>query len=272
MWQEQLNNKYMNWSEEWQKLVMKSSLSRGWNLFFNENFAKWYDLQLEHNGYPGVLLDKVRDRLDDSSTVLDVGAGTGAFAIPIAREVKKVTAVEPSKEMLMRLYSKMDDLTNICLIDKCWEDASIDEIGMHDTVIAVNSLYRIKDIMIALKKMLSVAKKNLYIIMQCRSNFYKKIWQQLKKEQYHSPPSFIHLYNVLYELGVIANVEIIKIPRIQIYLDIKQAVKHWLIRLDLQPEEEGKLQAYLLNCLKEKDGMLYLEEEGQSAIIWYEKK
>ncbi len=253
-------------------MVMKSSLSRGWNLFLKENFVEWYDLQLEHNSYPGILLDKVQDRLDDSSTVLDIGAGTGAFAIPIAREVKKVTVVEPSKEMLMRLRSKMDNLTNIRMIDKCWEDASIDEIGIHDMVIAVNSLYRITDITMALKKMLSVAKKNLYIIMQCRSNFYKKIWQQLKKGQYHSPPSFIHLYNVLYELGVTANVEIIRIPRSQIYLDIKQAVRHWLIRLDLQSEDEDKLQAYLLGCLKEKDGMLYLEEEGQSAIIWYEKK
>ncbi|HAJ95454.1 MAG TPA: hypothetical protein DCP02_04380, partial [Actinobacteria bacterium] len=69
----------MNWSKEWQKSVMKSSLSRGWNLFLKENFVEWYDLQLEHNNYPGILLDKVRDRLDDSSTVLDIGAGTGAF-------------------------------------------------------------------------------------------------------------------------------------------------------------------------------------------------
>jgi len=262
----------MNWSEEWQKLVINSSLSRGRNLFFKKNFVEWYDLQLEHNGYPGILLDKVRYRLDDSSTVLDVGAGTGAFAIPIAREVKKVTVVEPSRKMLMRLCSKMDGLTNIDVVAKCWEDVSIDEIGMHDTVIAVNSLYRITDIMTALKKMLSVAEKNLYIIMECRSNFYKKIWQQLKKEEYYPPPSFVHLYNVLHELGVIANVEIMRIPRSQIYLDIKQAVRHWLIRLDLQPEEEDKLREYLLSCLKEKDGMFYLEEEGQSAIIWYEKK
>jgi ubiquinone/menaquinone biosynthesis C-methylase UbiE len=251
---------------------MKSSIRRGWSLFFKENFVEWYDLQLEHNNYPGVLLDKVQDHLNESSTVLDIGAGTGAFAIPIAREGKEVTVVEPSNKMLIRLCSKMDDLTNIRLINKCWEDVNINEIGMYDMVIAVNSLYRIADVAVALKKMFSVAKKYLYIIMECRSNFYKKMWQQIKKGKYHPTPSFIHLYNVLYELGVFANVEIIKIPRSQIYLDIKQAVRHWLIRLDLPPEKEDELQAYLLSYLKEKDGMLYLEEEGQSAIIWYEKK
>lgn len=262
----------MKWSKEWQKLIMKSSNRKGWSLFFKENFVKWYDLQLEYNSYPGVLLDRVQSRLDNSSTVLDVGAGTGAFTIPIAREIREVTVVEPSNEMLMRLCSKVDDLTNIHLINKRWEDVNINDIGMYDMVIAANSLYRIADIAEALKKMLSAAKKYLYIIMECRSNFCKKIWHQFKKEEYNTPPSFIHLYNILYELGVFANVDIIKIPRSQIYLDIKQAVRHWLIRLDLQPEEEDKLQAYLLRHLKEKDGMLYLKEEGQSAIIWYEKK
>ena len=34
------------------------------------------------------------------STVLDIGAGTGGWAVPMARLAKKVTAIEPSSEMI----------------------------------------------------------------------------------------------------------------------------------------------------------------------------
>ena len=258
----------MNWSEEWRKLVLRSSLKKRSNPFTSEEFVEWYNLQLKHNKYPGILLEKIKDNLHKHSTVLDIGAGTGAFAIPLAKEVKEVTVVEPSKEMLAYLR-RNSDITNIHIINKRWEDVSIEEVGQHDLVLAAYSLYNIIDINTALKKMISAAKKHLYIIIEAdHSNFYTRIWQCFKGEEYHPPPSFIHLYNVLYELGILANVEIIRTSWEQVYLSIKQAVKLWMARLDLPPEKEDKLRAYLLDHLKEKDGILYLEEKKQSAIIY----
>ncbi|MCL0057617.1 hypothetical protein M1N05_00910 [Dehalococcoidales bacterium] len=78
----------MNWSDEWRKLVLGSSLRKRGDPFTSGEFVEWYELQLEHNNYPGVLLDKVQRHLNENSTVLDIGSGTGAFAIPLAREVK----------------------------------------------------------------------------------------------------------------------------------------------------------------------------------------
>ncbi|MCL0102656.1 class I SAM-dependent methyltransferase [Dehalococcoidia bacterium] len=78
----------MNWSDEWRKLVLGSSLRKSGDPFTSGEYVDWYDLQLEHNNYPGILLEKVRRQLGRNSTVLDIGSGTGAFAIPLAREVK----------------------------------------------------------------------------------------------------------------------------------------------------------------------------------------
>ncbi|MCL0094319.1 class I SAM-dependent methyltransferase [Dehalococcoidales bacterium] len=257
----------MNWSDEWRKLVLGSSLRKRGDPFTSGEFVEWYDLQLEHNNYPGVLLDKVQRHLNENSTVLDIGAGTGAFALPLARLVKAVTVVEPSVEMLTHLRRKIDT-TNIRIINKRWEDVGIEEIGQHDLVLAAHSLYSIADIETALKKMLSAAKKYLYIIIGTgKPMFYANIWQRFKKEEYHPSPSFIHLYNILYELGVLANVEFIRTLKEQVYLNIKQAVKFWMTRLDLAPEREDELREYLLSCLEEKDGRLYQKEESRSAII-----
>jgi len=258
----------MNWSDKWRKLVLGSSLRKKSNPFTSGEFVEWYDLQLKHNKYPGILLDKVKVNLNKHSTVLEIGAGTGAFAIPLAKEVKEVTVVEPSEEMLAYLRRNRD-ITNIRIINKRWEDVSMEEVGQHDLVLAAHSLYDIIDIKTALKKMLSAVRKHLYFIIRVSQlDFYANIWRCFKGEEYHPPPSFIHLYNVLYELGVLANVEIIRTSWELVYLSIEQAVKLWMARLDLPPGREDELRAYLLNHLKEKDGMLYLKEEKQSAIIY----
>jgi ubiquinone/menaquinone biosynthesis C-methylase UbiE len=210
----------------------------------------------------------MQKHLNKHSTVLDIGAGTGAFALPIAQLVKEVTVVEPSLDMLARLGSKMNCLTNVRLISKRWEDVTIEEVGIHDMIIAAHSLYDITDIETALKKMLSAAKKHLYIIIGTdKPRFYANIWQRFKKEEYHPSPSFIHLYNILYELVVPANVELIKTSQDQIYESINQAVNSWQMRLDLEPVQENELRRYLLHHLEENDGKYCLPGEGRNAII-----
>jgi SAM-dependent methyltransferase len=48
-------------------------------------------------------------RLRVGATVLDVGAGTGRVAIPLARWAHRVVAVEPARGMLMQLRAKAGD-------------------------------------------------------------------------------------------------------------------------------------------------------------------
>lgn len=52
--------------------------------------------------YPAAALDYVCDalNLDSSSSVLDLGCGTGTIAIPLSRVVGHVLAVDPSQEMI----------------------------------------------------------------------------------------------------------------------------------------------------------------------------
>jgi SAM-dependent methyltransferase len=258
----------MNWSDEWRRLVLASSPRKRSDFFLSKESVGWYELQLEHNNYPGVLLDKVQRHLNKHSTVLDIGAGTGAFAIPLAREIKEVTVVEPSPEMLKVLSEKIDDLTNVRIVTKRWEDVDIAEIGRHDMVLAAHSLYDIVDIETALKKMFSAGKTQICLIIRVGTvNFYADIWRRFRLEEYHPPPSFIHLYNVLYQLGIAANVEIVRSPRSQVYLNIEQAVKHWRGRLDLESEKESDLREYLLSRLEEQEGIFCRKEEGKSAII-----
>ncbi|WP_333582962.1 class I SAM-dependent methyltransferase, partial [Methanoculleus bourgensis] len=61
--------------------------------------------------------------LRPEDTVLDVGAGTGRLAVPIARIVAHVTALDPSGGMLSILREQMAaaGLTNYSTVTMRWE-------------------------------------------------------------------------------------------------------------------------------------------------------
>ncbi|MCL6559933.1 MAG: methyltransferase domain-containing protein [Firmicutes bacterium] len=61
--------------------------------------------------------------LHSEMEVLDIGAGTGVFTVPLARRTKRVLAIEPAPSMLAVLRKRVEaeKLTNILFLDKEWE-------------------------------------------------------------------------------------------------------------------------------------------------------
>ena len=259
------------WEEKWQKALDSSSGKKGWKLFDDRDFASFYEMQLLSNGYPGILLDRVSSLLDEKSTLIDIGAGTGAFTVPLSRKIKEVTAVEPSSAMSYFLRKKINKNGNINLISKRWEDIGENEIKAHDIILAVNSLYCVMDIKNALQKMLYLTKKYLFIITGIKSGFYCNIWKEFKDKPYCRPRSWYYLYNLLAELGIKPGIEIIRSKHSSFYNDIDQAYNYWSFRLDLAPCQHDDLLKYLKNNLAYKNSKLFYEEEVSYAIILHEK-
>lgn len=87
--------------------------------YFNKEFVKLYDEALynKNNTYPKLYIDEIRSYIKNFSNleILDVGAGTGAFSIPIANEGGKVYAVDSSFNMLetFKERAKKENLNNI---------------------------------------------------------------------------------------------------------------------------------------------------------------
>ncbi len=131
---------------------------------FNQvEYAEYYHKQQIEGGYPGELLPFVINALKGSSTVLDIGAGTGLFSKPLAESGHLVTAVEPSAEMIniMKKNLTPEVLSSVKICQTPWEEWRGET---HDAAICVHALYPMADIKKAVTLMNESAAKKIIII------------------------------------------------------------------------------------------------------------
>jgi len=181
------------WTEQWRNFVKETSYlhSLAERDISNDQFWRSfgiYDQVLNHSGYPGEILAKISSFMAPEATLLDIGAGTGAFTIPLSKIASKVIAVDPSAYQLQVLSEKArgESLTNIVKIEKEWKDVRPSEISeiasaaggyaggdiardnasyQVDYSLAAYSLFDL-DIENFLKKMIDVTGKGIFIVFR----------------------------------------------------------------------------------------------------------
>lgn len=265
----------LDWNEMWKHAKLNSS----WRKRHKDTIAFWdkragrYINAIRYSNSADIATRKLD--IDPGCSVLDIGAGTGRLTIPLAKIVKKVTAIEPSREMLKHLKENIskEGLTNITCINKRWEDINTEEIGTHDIVIASHSL-SMSDIKDALSKMNDLAKRRVYLFTFAGNRVnYGELWPKLYGEEYRPGPDYIYIYNVLYPMGIYANVEIYKQESMRKFSSLDDAVKYFCEIFDdvSTSRRENVLRAYLSEKLIEEDGGLCLKNESKNAMIWWKK-
>ena len=205
--------------------------------------------------------------LDQGAKALDIGAGSGAYTIPFAKIAREVTVVEPSKGQIRRLTKKAEGLNNIKIINKRWEEVNREELEEYDLVNAAYC-FAMPDIKAALEKMLSCTKNVLFLVTFAGSSLQPVL--PLIIPGYNPSPDYIYLYNLLYQMGIKANVEII--TRRYLYpWELLQ--KLWEQDYDITPEGKEKALAYFQknNLLVNQDGALRIKCWYKDALIWYQR-
>ncbi|HIH36709.1 MAG TPA: class I SAM-dependent methyltransferase, partial [Methanocellales archaeon] len=168
-----------------------------------------------------------------------------------------------------------EGLRNITCINKKWEDVEIGtDITEYDIVLASHSL-TMPDIKEAVSKMNDVARQCVYIFTFAGAQIgaYNTLWPKLYGgEKYQPGPDYICLYNVLYEMGVYANVEITNSEYKQHFSSLDEAVEQWKENLAVSsPEAEEIIRSYLAENLIEEDGELWSKREMKRAMVWWQK-
>ena len=144
-------------------------------------------------------------------TIFDMACGAGTLAIPFAKHVKAITAVDFSDKMLDILREQCDKskISNIRTINRSWEDDwGRAGIGLHDVAIASRSLV-VDDLRSAIIKLDSFARKRVYISTIVGDGPHdRRIFDAVGREL-NTGPDYIYNYNLLYQMGICANVDFI---------------------------------------------------------------
>jgi len=216
------------------------------------------------------------DIVTPQKSVLDVGAGTGRFTLALAPQAEHITAIEPSAAMMdfLRWDAADKGLCNISYVQTTWQDAP-DDLQV-DVVICSHVLYPIKDIVPFLAKLQKATRQACYIYLRAThiDAATAPLWRHFHGDERRLPPGYIHALDVLYEMGIYANVEIVLLPPSLRYPSLDIAVTELMEQLILPDDEKTRveLRDLLTGWLVERDGMLVPPLlDVVSAIIWWEK-
>ncbi len=263
---------------DWDQLWKAKLLSTHKFDLFDKNFWEKSAANLNENASPMANLtpDQLsRLQLLPEYTVLDIGAGTGRLAIPVAKRVKHVTAVEPSVNRLKLLKENVEreNVTNITLVNKSWEEIEegIDALP-HDVVFASFSFF-MADTEKALKKVDSMTNKRAYIFLSA-SRWMEDEMQRIiyGNASILQMTDYIFVYNILHDLGICANVEIWNFNFDQSYRDLNEAVTKVMEHYRMPSQKENALREYLQRVLiADDEGKLWLRRKRKAAMIWWTK-
>ena len=209
-------------------------------------------------------------------TVLDVGCGTGRLAIPIAKQVASVTAIDQSTGMLTCLHENMEkeSITNITSINKRWEDVEPGvDLEQYDVVLSCNSL-GVPDIQEAIAKMDAASKRYVYIISSAgrwMDGDMEAILGRRGRSGAMGMVDYIFFCNLLHEMKIYANVDIQDTEYEQHYDSLDEAVNRWKGMRDVPPEKEDALREYLSGILIEDGGTLSYKRKSKNATVWWQK-
>ncbi|WP_291569146.1 MULTISPECIES: nucleoside-triphosphatase [unclassified Clostridium] len=173
--------------------------------YWSEELIQFYDEAINYKKceYIKIIVDEIKNYVPNfkNKTLLDIGSGIGTFSIPLSKDVKHITAVDSSFNMLnfFKRKAKSKKIYNIDFILSPFENA---KIKPHDITLSIHgggatskeSLLRFYDLIIDYG----------FIVIPTKSNFnaeifYKMINRSTRKFNINDTLENLQLLNCKYE-------------------------------------------------------------------------
>lgn len=202
-----------DWMLLWKQIIEEHGKSRvhenkqGMDVWKEK--AKWFDENVKKrwsrpDSSRAFILEKLRQ--NPGATVLDIGAGTGAWACILAQHAGRVIAVEPSDAMASFMRKNVQDmgLKNVEIIQEPWPEA---RTGPCDFSLCSHAMYGYPDFKGYIERMEEVTEKTCFLLLRVplsggvMAEAALRVWGQP-----HDSPNFQIAYNALIQMGIFPNV------------------------------------------------------------------
>lgn len=217
---------------------------------------------------------------EDGDTVLDIGAGPGTLAVPLAKRGCNVTVVEPSGAMLecMEVYWQREcgaKTLPIKIIPRTVEELD-DSIGQFDYVISSFALtvYELRE---TLLKMHRLAKKEVHIFWFVTAPPWGAIDDEVRRVIHPEEPiARVYsdlIWRCLYEEGIHANIRVHTQPDNYTYDSVDEAVAYIVEHVSpATAEQEEIVQKIVASKVVEENGRYRYKGVGKYAHIWWDTR
>lgn len=239
-----------------------------WNSFIEKKQQKSEDYI---NSYAYRIQAELLSLLHTNDRVLEIGPGWGNYTFCVAENVKHLTCVDSSQSVItfLRDESEKHQLNNVSFIQGKWEHLNMKQ--RYDVVFGINCYYRISDIGEALLKMNKVATR--LAIVGMTSGPEKPHYLDLHRERGYSIKfrrrDYIHLQNILYQLGIMANCKIVEIPSTSIYQSYESLINDNVSKILTKDYNKVEVEQALSQYVIEKDGRYEYPYTFHAALIYW---
>jgi len=261
----------VNWEKEWEEKTIQTSKVSD-TIYWNKR-AKDYTNYIKTSDYNHGR--KIRAIFENANIlkpefeVLDIAAGPGSVSIPFAEVVKKVTAIEPAKEMAENLLGNAEEkgIKNIEIINKKWEEVNDAEWEKKfDLVICSQASWQFPDIGEQLMRMNRVSRGYCSVVNGIKDDDeFAKIYKKLEINP-ESLDRFIYLFNILYQRNMLANVRMFEVVMRR---SVDSALSMWELLLSKYREpadkDKEKIKKHVFSNSK---GGLY-QRKSKMAVMWW---
>jgi SAM-dependent methyltransferase len=191
----------VDWLQLWRELVTNTSQSPA-----GELIKRYKKHALQGSERPDSHLDFVLNTVDPTSSVLDIGAGSGRWTLPLAGKAHSLTAVEPSEDMaaILQQNLKAGSLENVRIVRSTWEAA---EVGIHDISVCAHAMYSSPDLALFVRKMERFSRLACYLAIRLppADGIIGELYNTIYGYPYDSANAIV-AYNALYSLGIYCNI------------------------------------------------------------------
>ena len=207
------------------------------------------------------------------ATVLDVGGGFGAVAVPVAVRGHRVTVVEPHVTMadLLERWAAEEHVTDrVRVVREAWP-AALSAVEPHDVVVCSHVLYPIEDVVPFIDALIAATRRACLVTMRLAATEQApgELFREFHGEERMPQPGFGDLCALLAGQGLHFDATTYETDATWSYADLDEAeeVLSESLLVTTRPDARARVRAWAAATLVPEEGRLVAPHHRMSVGI-----
>ncbi len=270
----------MNWREVWGRKYkerasagIKTELGSEYWDKVAEDYSQWN--KSNDYEYGRKAIEAMKEIINLDFEALDIGAGPGTLAIPFAKAVLKMTAIEPSPVMRKYLLrnAREEGIQNIEVMNRSWQEVDDFDIRKRFDIVACSHLlWQFADVDKQLERMEHASRGYCYVVHPAGGTdpMVKALWTEVMGKNYAGevdPDLDDLVFVMLRQREILVNVKVIDYTT---KLPVEQEVRLIARLLSKHAEVTPALMELIGKSVLGKSRNGVYETRSNAVVMWWE--